>query len=76
MVAYCFVDGQLEVPAIRRKGPPLSTPPRTGGGFVDKEMKMRPMPVSEKSKEELNDLPVNKVETNMVIIITRKARLC
>jgi len=35
MVAYCFVEGKLKLLAIRRKGPPLSTPPRLGGGLCE-----------------------------------------
>ncbi len=35
MVAYCFVDGTAQALSHSPQGPPLSTPPRLGGGLCE-----------------------------------------
>ena len=65
MVAYCFVDGQLKLLAIAQ-GPPLSTPPRLGGGLQEQDEDATHACIRE-VKEVGLDLPVNKVEQLMTV---------
>ena len=50
MVAYCFVDGQLKLLAIRRKAHPYQHRLALVGGFVNKDEDAT-MPASEKLKK-------------------------
>ena len=66
MVAYCFVDGQLKLLAIRRKAHPYQHRLALVGGFVNKDEDATHACIREVKEEVGLDLPVNKVEQLLV----------
>ena len=67
MVAYCFVDGQLKLLAIRRKAHPYQHRLALVGGFVNKDEDATHACIREVKEEVGLDLPVNKVEQLMTV---------
>ena len=62
MVAYCFVEGQLKLLAIRRKAHPYQHRLALVGGFVNKNEDATHACIREVKEEVGLDLTVNKVE--------------
>ena len=67
MVAYCFVEGQLKLLAIRRKAHPYQHRLALVGGFVNKDEDATHACIREVKEEVGLDLPVNKVEQLMTV---------
>ena len=67
MVAYCFVEGQLKLLAIRRKAHPYQHRLALVGCFVNKDEDATHACIREVKEEVGLDLPVNKVEKLMTV---------
>ena len=67
MVAYCFVEGQLQLVASRRQAHPYQHRLALVGGFVNTEEDATHACIREVKEEVGLDLPVNKVEQLMTV---------
>ena len=67
MVAYCFVEGQLKLLAIRRKAHPYQHRLALVGGFVNKDEDATHACIREVKEEVGLDLTVNKVEQLLTV---------